>query len=338
MILVFDNGPEFHSVYLHLLLAHYEVTQETRPAAKPRFGSVIERALGVINTELIHTLLGNTQIMRNIRQVTKSVDPSGQAVWTLPALYDALTEWCYEVYDQQSHGGLHGRTPREVFVAGQEQAGERAHMPIPYDTNFLRLTEPSTSKGTARVSDQGVVKVNYILYSCPEFLAGGVVKTDVPVRYDPQDLGHIHAWVDGDWVRCFANDYNIFQYRTEREVALAAEEIRALDRQAGRAPAVSHSRLVDFFQHIQEHEAVLKQHLRDQEVRRALAGTALSDLVDETVEASFTPQDTSTTSSSIADTCLDTGSGDQAMSEDDAGGDRTMPGHLRPLDDFYRDF
>ena len=81
-ILVIDGGPEFQSTYFETLLARYEVTKKTRPPAKARFGSVCERLFGTTNTQFIHNLRGNTQITRNVRQVTKSVSPQGQAVWT----------------------------------------------------------------------------------------------------------------------------------------------------------------------------------------------------------------------------------------------------------------
>jgi transposase InsO family protein len=76
-ILVVDGGPEFESTYFETLLARYQCTKKTRPAAKARFGSVCERLFGTLNSEFIHNLRGNTQITRHVRQVTKSVDPKG---------------------------------------------------------------------------------------------------------------------------------------------------------------------------------------------------------------------------------------------------------------------
>jgi transposase InsO family protein len=71
-ILVLDGGKEFDSVYFETLLARYECTKKTRPPAKPRFGSVCERLFGT-STQLIYSLAGNTQITKNVRQVTTSV-------------------------------------------------------------------------------------------------------------------------------------------------------------------------------------------------------------------------------------------------------------------------
>ena len=63
------------STYFETLLARYECTKKTRRPAKARFGSVCERLFGTANTQFIHNLRGNTQITRNVRQVTKSVNP-----------------------------------------------------------------------------------------------------------------------------------------------------------------------------------------------------------------------------------------------------------------------
>ena len=86
-ILVVDGGREFQSTYFETLLARYECTKKTRPPAKARFGSIFERMFGVVNTQFIHNLRGNTQIMRNVRQVTKGVDPKGLATWPLAELH-----------------------------------------------------------------------------------------------------------------------------------------------------------------------------------------------------------------------------------------------------------
>jgi hypothetical protein len=74
-IIVVDGGREFESVYFETLLARYECSKKTRPGAQPRFGSVCERLFGTTNTRFVYNLLGNTQITRNVRQVTKSVSP-----------------------------------------------------------------------------------------------------------------------------------------------------------------------------------------------------------------------------------------------------------------------
>ena len=77
-IVVVDGGKEFRSIYFDTLLARYECMKKTRPPAKARFGSVCERLFGTTNTQFIYNLQGNTQITRNVRQVTKSVTQSSK--------------------------------------------------------------------------------------------------------------------------------------------------------------------------------------------------------------------------------------------------------------------
>lgn len=90
--LVVDGGKEFHSVYFDTLLARYHCIKKTRPAAQPRFGSVIERLFGTTNTELVFNLLGNTQATKQARQMTKAIDPKRQAVWTLADLFQLSSD------------------------------------------------------------------------------------------------------------------------------------------------------------------------------------------------------------------------------------------------------
>ncbi|PYV36999.1 MAG: hypothetical protein DMG06_29215 [Acidobacteria bacterium] len=170
-ILVIDGGPEFRSTYFETLLARYECTQKIRPPARARFGSVCERLFGTANTHLIHNLTGNTQLTRNVRQVTQSVNPKNLAVWTLESLSSRLCEWAYEVYDTIEHPTL-GQSPREAFQAGLAQSGIRSHRLIAYDDDFLVLTLPTTRKGTVKVFPGRGIKVHGLYYWCDSFRMG----------------------------------------------------------------------------------------------------------------------------------------------------------------------
>ena len=178
---VVDGGAEFASVYFETLLARYECTKKTRPGAQPRFGSVCERLFGATNTRFVHNLLGNTQLLAHVRQVTTAVDPKGQACWTLDRLYARLCEWAYEVYDTLTHAAL-GQTPRAAFLAGLAQGGPRRHRLIPYDDDFRLVTLPTTRKGTAQVEPRLGVKIHAIYYWADALRDPAVEKTQVPVR------------------------------------------------------------------------------------------------------------------------------------------------------------
>ncbi len=77
---VVDGGKEFHSVYFDTLLARYHCIKKTRPGAKPRFGSVIERLFATTKTQFVFNLLGNTQASKQPRTLTKAINFKEYAV------------------------------------------------------------------------------------------------------------------------------------------------------------------------------------------------------------------------------------------------------------------
>jgi len=265
-ILVVDGGKEFDSVYFETLLARYECTKKTRPPAKPRFGSVCERLFGT-NTQLIYSLSGNTQITKNVRQVTVGVDPKNHAVWTLERLHARLCEWAYEFYDTTLHPAL-GQTPRDSFALGLQRSGHRLHRQIPYNDEFRMMTLPTTAKGTARIYPGKGVKINYLHYWSTAFRDPATEHSRVPVRYDPCDAGVAYAYVGNRWVSCFSEYFSSFRGRSEREMMLAALELRKRSRDHSREFKVTARRLADFIASVEAEEALLLQRLQDAAARR----------------------------------------------------------------------
>jgi putative transposase len=262
--LVVDGGKEFHSIYFDTLLARYHCTKKVRPGGKPRFGSVIERLFGTTNTELIFNLLGNTQASKQPRQLTKTVNPKNLAVWNLVDLYTHLTQWAYSVYDKNFHDSLN-TSPYEVYTQGMKMAGERLHRSVAYNEDFIMATRPTNAKGKARIQPGQGIKVNYIYYWSDAFRNPTLEKADVPVRYDPFDMGIAYAYVEGRWVRCISQYYSAFVGHTEKEVLLAASEIRQSAKRNATKMNLNAKRLADFINNVQEHEALLLQRLRDLE-------------------------------------------------------------------------
>ena len=267
---VVDGGKEFHSVYFDTLLARYHCTKKTRPGAKPRFGSVIERLFGTSNTEFVFNLLGNTQAAKQVRLLTKATDPKRQAVWTLADLSSYLSEWAYSIYDQDEHEAL-GMTPRQMYELGLTQAGEREHRCISYNEEFLMATSPSPLKGLALVQPGRGIKVNYLYYWSDAFRNPEVERTKVPIRYDPFDISVAYAYLEGRWVKCISQYYSTFVGRSEKELLLASHEIRQQGKLTRTSTTISAKRLADFLANVQEHEALLLQRLRDSEGKQVLS-------------------------------------------------------------------
>jgi len=268
--IVVDGGKDFHSLYFDALLAAQECTKRIRPAGKSRFGSVIERLFGVSNQQFVHNLQGNTQITKHVRQVTRSVAPATQAIWTLPLLYERLCEWAYEVYDTSLHGRLE-QSPRAAFESGMQMAGDRLHRMIRYDEAFQLLTLPTTRRGVARVIPNNGVKINNRYYWANAFRNAELGHMSVPVRYDPYDAGQAYAFVKGTWVRCHSEHYHVFQGRTEREIKLASSELRKRQSRGGGVFNASAKKLAAFLTSVEAQETLLAQRLQDLETKKVLS-------------------------------------------------------------------
>lgn len=268
-ILVVDGGREFDSIYFETLLARYECVKKTRPAAKPRFGSVIERLFGTTNTRFIHNLLGNTQITKDVRQVTKSVNPKNLAVWTLGALYERLCEWAYNVYDTTTHQTL-GQSPRDAFTMALMRYGYRQQRQITYDNEFRILTLPTTTKGTARVSPGKGIKVNNIYYWSKAFRSPTIEGQEVPIKYDPYDAGTAYAYVNNLWVSCISQYYTVLHQRSERELMILSSELKKRYQQHSKHFTITARKIADFLTTTQADEVLLSQQLKDKEAKIVL--------------------------------------------------------------------
>lgn len=270
-----DRGPEFGSVYFETLLARYFMTKKERPAAHPRFGSVVERLFGTTTTALLNQFRGNTQATKTPRQMTRAVDPKRLAVWTLERFAGRLSEWAYEIYDQMEHPAL-GQSPREAFAQGMDLAGARTHRLIPYSDDFLMLTRPTTRTGHAKIHPSRGLTVNWLHYWHPAMRSPQVAGRAVSVRYEPFDMSVVYAFVEGQWLECIADAFAQVHGRSEREWQLILAEWRAQQRQHGQKRVrVNGALLGQFLEAITLEEQVLLQRQRDlegQAIREAMGG------------------------------------------------------------------
>lgn len=314
-ILVVDGGKDFESTDFEVLLAYFRVTKKQRPAAKPRFGSVIESFFGVADREFWHNLAGNTQIMRNVRQVTKGVNPKHHAVWTLSKLYLYFCEYCYEVYDTCPHAALR-MSPHEAFNTGLSRGGMRNHVLVSMD-EFKRLSMPSPAdhNGTRLATRKGI-KLHYLYYWHSSF--DQAFNTRVDVKYDPFDVTIAYAYVNGEWVECHSEYLQEFLGCSEHELMLAAAELKKLNQiQPKQFDSITGKKLAQFFLRIRQEEAILTptwkqakqvvqtQRLRDAELKQLHAhieeeaiGSTLENLptqfsnpIGDDVQTVTTPED-----------------------------------------------
>jgi putative transposase len=268
--IVVDGGKEFRSIWFEVVCAFFGITVLRRPPRKARFGAQIERFFGTENSVLLHTLTGNTQLRKNVRQMTPAVDPSKVAIWDLASLYELHEKYLFEQYDTTEHLGILMQ-PRQAFNKGMQSFGARPERLIRYDQAFLILTCPSTDKGTARVQPDGV-KVNYFYFNAPALHA--YLGKDVPVRYEPFDLGTAYAYVGGRWITLHSRFERQLRGLTERELEIICTEYKKRYGDIARR-RLSDTQLAKFLEEVEKTESLLLERKRALELKKVLsvAGT-----------------------------------------------------------------
>ncbi len=254
--LVVDGGAEFQSVSFETFLAAYEVTKILRPPSEPKFGAPIERVILTTNQQFLHTLMGNTQIMKDPRQVTKSVNPETLALWTLGDLYVALGTYAYETYDRQEHSAL-GMSPRDAYEDNMRLSGDRLHRVIPYDHHFKVMSLPVSKRGTGLVRPGKGIRLDHLDYWADAFRDAKVEGQHVEIKPDPFDLSRLYAKIHGRWVEACSNLSHEFRGRTLRERDIAAEEWRQWHR-----TQPSHLDLARSLRDVEQKEKYLEERLR----------------------------------------------------------------------------
>lgn len=267
--IVVDGGKDFNSIYFDTLIARNNGKKMKRPPHKPRFGSVLERLFGTTNEMFINNLIGNTQATKNVRAMSREVNPKNVAVWTLESLYKRLEEWLYEVYDQMEHISL-GQSPREAFEQSLLYKGNREVTRVVFDRVFKIITLPSTKKGVAKVQPGSGVKINRRYFWSNNFRNGKVENQVVPVKYDPYNMGIAYAYVNKQWIELESEKFCEFNNRTEKEIQLAYDELKARNKKMGIKTDITIKMLVDFLKSIEAEEVLLKQQLKDQAMRNLI--------------------------------------------------------------------
>ena len=261
--IILDQGSDFESVYTESMLARLMSHKKSRPAAKSRFGSVIERHFGVTNQQLIHNLRGNSQSLQSPRSMSPSHDPRKLAVWTLPAFANLFEQYVDVHYADQRHAAL-GISPREAMAHGLALSGQRIHLLIPFTADFNFICMPSTPAGKAYLRAGRGVKIKGIFYWNP-VLRDLPARSNLPVRYDPFDVSRAYVLVHGEWHLCRSDYANTLERRTEREIYLLSQEIRVLHRQFTSHRKDKAGSIASLLNVAQQTEAVLLQQRRDAE-------------------------------------------------------------------------
>lgn len=231
MMLVCDNGMEFHSHQLRRMCGELDIDLQFCPKAQPEYKGAVERFLGTLNREVCHRIPGTSFSNINHRGDYDSVSES---CITLDDLKELVHEWIIDIYCQKTHRGTQ-RTPTALWNDGLQVVEPM----LPESKEQLDLI--LTSEDERVLSHKGI-EFKGLFYNSAElsFFRYQGECHKVRFRYDKENLGFI--WVYDDYegnflkVPCIDADYangltlrQHFQIRTDaRERGASEQDMAAL--------------------------------------------------------------------------------------------------------------
>ena len=241
--IVLDNGAEFHSAALKRFCDLFRVHIRWRRRSKPRDSTLVERMLGVTETEVIAAQDGNTRCLKNPRMVSAEVHPENFIRWTLPALHGSIEYFLFDVHPDRKHPRF-GVSPNDRERRLLVELGSRDHVIVRYDETFRLLTASHSGNKPMRVVDrQRGVFVDGMHY-WHECLAKAKPKEEVEVRVEMWCARVVYVCFRENWVIAQARDGGRLdgRFRHEYEIAKRTEnrERRTRAQQARRSSAGAH--------------------------------------------------------------------------------------------------
>lgn len=295
--IITDKGSEFEGGYWEMLLACLQVSKKTRPTAKGRYGSVIERFFGIANQQLFHQLRGNNLPLQKPRSTSSTHDPRKTAVWTLPEIATSFEDYIENTYSRLEHSQL-GVTPREAFEHSLRVTGVRHLRMITESEELAIICLPDVRGGVRRITHGRGVKIGPNFYFNPKFRDAALANTKVPVKYDPFDLGYVYVQIGKDWIRGECPLDAQLMGRTEKEMQLISHEARARQGDSTRRERSNHVLLGRNLLAVDAKEKLLTHQKKLAEVRAADDALGIVNLLngadgdsDELAEKAANPFD-----------------------------------------------
>ncbi|EKF9831592.1 transposase [Vibrio cholerae] len=202
VMLICDNGMEFHSHQLRRMCGELDIDLQFCPKAQPQYKGAVERFLGTLNREVSHRIPGTS--FSNINQ-RGDYDSVKQSSITLDDLKELVHQWMIDIYCQETHRGTQ-RTPAALWNEGLKIVEPM----LPESKEQLDLI--LTSEDERVLSHKGI-EFKGLFYNSAELslfrYLGDCHK--VRFRYDKENLGFI--WVydehEGNFLKvpCIDPDY-----------------------------------------------------------------------------------------------------------------------------------
>lgn len=198
--IIVDRGPDFKSVYLASLMAHYGLTLTLRPSASPRYGGEVEGFFGEFKKEWLCQRPGNLADHQEVRSVDGKKAPKKAAILQPVDFYQELSHYKDWRENKCRSGNL---IPIESAFKSGSKAFPFYAEPVEYDSQFIAVTAVEDKK-YAFDPQRGINIKNIWYYSQALRKLQGRAKR-VDVRLDPENPNLVFARVKDKWEPCYSS-------------------------------------------------------------------------------------------------------------------------------------
>jgi len=159
-------------------------------------------------------------------------------------------------------------SPAQKYATGIEISGAREHRFIANDEALFLMTLPTTPRGTAKVQPSMGVKVNGHYYWAFEMRSRHFEERSVRVKYDPENLGFVWAYLGDQWIQCRPNGTMALEGKTEKEMQIATTEWRRSRQILGHSQMRSQKAFAQFLKSKAAANALHLQQAKNRAVKR----------------------------------------------------------------------
>lgn len=228
-IIALDGEKPHDSIGVETVLAELGTDKISRRFKRPRDGSLIEGAFSRLMAALITHLNGNYAARPNPQEWPEGWAPADDAEMTVAALWIALDAFCFSLQNekmpQEKLGNL---SPNEYERLTTKAYGQRGFREFSNQIDAQTTLLPMARRGGVRTLDrQHGIRIYNQPYLPTEPLAANLYNQQYPTKYDPTDIRHVLAFVDGQWTRLAHR--NVKRFAGLSSAVLAAYSIEIIE-------------------------------------------------------------------------------------------------------------
>ena len=186
ILIVLDNGLEFHSDALESVAFDLGICMQFCPKHEPRFKGTVERFLKTLNYSFASQLPGASFARWHLRG---DYDPQKHAVLTLGEFTHIFEKWALDIYAQTKHRGIN-TTPWAKWHEGLRSY----ELKLPMSVQDLQKRIGQVKTRSLRPEGILIKGIHYISDKLGQILRAHGKGVKVRVMFDPQDLGEIQVW------------------------------------------------------------------------------------------------------------------------------------------------